>query len=152
MAQADYIDLPTGALSALLPYGRRRRFRVEEELMREGEPSDVMYLILSGRVRVTRSHQALAEPLPMAILGPGEVVGEMGLLEKAPRSATVRAMEDLISIELDADAVTRCILEHPDLSLALLGVLSRRLRTTDELVARIEAERQGAAKERGTAS
>jgi CRP-like cAMP-binding protein len=73
--------------------------------------------------------------LLLAQLGPGEIVGEMGVLDGAPRSATVIAIEDTEAVELGAPTVTETILQHPDVSLELLRMLSRRLRSTDELAA-----------------
>lgn len=127
------------ALARLIPYGERMTFPRGVDLMAQGDLSEALYVILEGRVSVLRSHEALQEPLLLAILGPGEVVGEMGLLEGQARSATVRAVEDTIVVKVDAEAVSRCAFEHPEVSLALLRVLSSRLRIADELAARLRA-------------
>ena len=92
-----------------------------------------MLVLLSGKVRVERSHPDLKAALPLAELGPHQVVGEMGVLDGAPRSATVVAMEDTEALELSAEVVAQTIVRYPVVSMDLLRMLSSRLRDTDEL-------------------
>ena len=110
-------------------------------MMQQGEVSDCMHIILSGRVLIERVHPALPQPILLANIGPGDIVGEMGLLDGEPRSATVTAAEDTQTLELSSAALAQALLEAPEVSAALLRTLSQRLRTTDALVA--EAIRRG---------
>lgn len=121
----------------LAALGSRRTFANGEQLMRQGEEAATLYLILSGEVTVVREHAALSMPVVLASLGPGEVVGEMGLLDGDRRSATVTAAEDTVTAEVGADDVARIVAEHPQIYGALVKVLARRLRKTDELTAEI---------------
>lgn len=125
--------LPVDALERLIQRGQRRTFPAGVSLMRQGEPSDAMYVIERGRVRVERTHPQLTETILLAELGPGEVVGEMGVLDGDPRSASVTAIDDTEAIELGPQALYATLTEFPELANALLRVLSRRLRSTDEL-------------------
>lgn len=127
--------IPLNGLSALAQQGRTRRFVAGQVLIRQGEPSDVMYVIAQGRVRVERSHPALTEPVQLSELGPGDTVGEMGLLDGGSRSATVVALEDTQALELTASAITATLLEFPQVARSMLYSLSSRLRSTDQLVA-----------------
>jgi CRP/FNR family transcriptional regulator, cyclic AMP receptor protein len=122
------------SLDAMAKLGRVRRFGKGKRLMHQGAVSDRMYVILSGCVRVQRSHPDLREPVVLADLGPGETVGEMGVLDGEPRSATVLALEATEALELSQRALQDSILRDPELSGALLRVLSRRLRGTDALL------------------
>ena len=90
--------IPLNGLASLAKQGRERLFHQGDILMREGEPSDLMYVIVQGRVGVDRGHPALLEPIRVAELGPGETAGEMGLLDGDPRSATVVALEETYAI------------------------------------------------------
>ncbi len=117
--------------------GERRTFASDEVLMRQGDDADSMYVILSGRVSVVREHPDLSSPIVLAFLGPGEIVGEMGLLDGEARSATVTAVEEAITMQVSKEALTRSVLEHPDLYGALVKVLSKRIRDTNELAAAI---------------
>lgn len=126
--------IPLPGLQRLASRGQERTFAADSQLMHQGDVSDCMYLIVSGRVRVERSHPDLIEPLVLAELGPGEVVGEMGLLDAGPRSATVSAVEETQTLELSADAVRETIEQFPEVSGALLRVLTQRLRSTNDLI------------------
>ena len=131
------------SLDQLVRRGRIRSFRKGRRLMHQGDPSDGLYVIVSGRVRVQRVHADLKEPLVLAELGPGEVVGEMGVLDGVPRSATVIALEPTRAIELSPQALQETVLRDPTVADTLLRVLSRRLRTTDELLEHTAREADG---------
>jgi len=140
---AIFRGVPTDALARLVARGTERSFPQDGELMRQGEASESMYVIVNGHVRVDRTHPLLTEPVVLAELGPGEVVGEMGLIDRAPRSATVTAIEPTAALELGADALEDVIKGYPEATTELLRTLSRRIRSTDELVMDIERRRLG---------
>ena len=129
--------LSLDGFARLAAAGERRTFNAGDELMRQGGDAESMYVILSGKVSVVREHPDLSSPIVLAVLGPGEIVGEMGLLDGEPRSATVDAVEDTITMEVSKEALTRSVLAHPDLYGALVKVLSKRLRDTNDLAASI---------------
>ena len=130
-------QIPLDGLARLAERGHPRIFVMGSVLMRQGDPAETMYVILSGKVRVERSHPALIEPVVLADLGQGEVVGEMGLLDGEPRSATVTALEDTETLEMDAADLSYTVLRYPEVSMALLRTISRRLRSIDELAAQL---------------
>lgn len=131
--------IPPAGLARLAERGVSRRFAAGEVLMRQDEPSQTMFVILEGRVRVERAMED-GRTVPLAELGPGDVVGEMGLLDAAPRSATVTALEDARVLEIHATVLKVVLIEHPAVSTTLLRILSRRLRSTDELVEEMSRE------------
>ena len=131
-----FAALPPTGLTRLAQQGKTRHFPAGSRLMHQGDVSVSMYIIVEGRVRVERSHPALLGPVLLAELGPGEVVGEIGVLDGEPRTATVTAVKDTETLELDAATLELTILAYPEVGTALLRVLSRRLRSTDELVER----------------
>jgi len=122
------------AIDHLAERGQRRRFFAGAALMRQGEASSCMYVIADGTVRVERTHAAIVEPVILATLGHGEVVGEMGVLDGAPRSASVLAVDDVEAMELDAAALEAAMLRYPEIASALLHVVTKRMRSTDELL------------------
>jgi CRP-like cAMP-binding protein len=133
--------LPEAAQEALAARGTRRPFAAGAVLMRQGEPSLSLFVILSGRVRVDRTTDA-SETMRLAELGPDEIVGEMGVLDAEPRTATVTALEDTQTLELQSSALAIALVESPAVATGLLRLLSRRLRTTDELIDRISQKRR----------
>jgi CRP/FNR family transcriptional regulator, cyclic AMP receptor protein len=105
-----------------------RPFAAGEVLMKEGTAGDTCWLVVRGSVRVTRA--ARAEPL--ATLGPGALVGQLALLDRAPRSATVAATENALTLEVRAAAFANLVRASSPIALrfqqqvALAGV--RQLR------------------------
>lgn len=111
----------------------RMRYRAGDVLMREGDPSDYSCRIVQGRVVVLR-HRGDGEIL-LGELGPGDFAGEMGVIERKPRSATVRALTDVVVDLIAADAFLDHMAADPETARALLFRLSERVRSlTDEVV------------------
>lgn len=143
--------LPPDGLARLVEQGVRRSFSTGAALMRQGEPSACMHVILMGSVQVERTHPDLIEPVVLAELGAGEAVGEMGVLDGEPRSATVIALEETETMELSATQLADAVVRYPEVSAALLRTITRRLRSTDELVAEVlRRERSQRAEEGAT--
>ena len=94
-----------------------------------------MYVIVRGRVRRERSHPALSEPAAVLDLGPGETVGELGVLDQASTPETVTAVEECDTIELSAVVLVETLLLDPVPAVGLLSSLSRAIRTLAELEA-----------------
>ena len=91
-------------------------------LMHEGDDGDACYVVAAGSLTVRRRGRKVAG------LGPGDVVGEMALLDGGPRAATVTADERCVLLALDRPTFTAALERAPDLAIALLAVLSGRLR------------------------
>ena len=114
--------------------GRVRTFEAGEVLMRQGEDADAMYVILAGRVRVERDAPGHSAPALLAELGANDVVGEIGVLDGGPRTATVTAVEQTRTLELHRTLLAVVLIQYPDVAGELLRTLSRRLRSTDEIL------------------
>jgi CRP/FNR family cyclic AMP-dependent transcriptional regulator len=125
-------ELPEPGLQTLAERGRPKHFATGDVIMRQGDASDALHVITRGSVRVERG-QPDETPLVLADLGPGDVIGEMGLLDNAPRSATVTALEHVETIEIHASVMALVVMQYPQVAAALLRTLSRRLRNADEL-------------------
>jgi predicted acylesterase/phospholipase RssA/CRP-like cAMP-binding protein len=99
-----------------------------EILLRQGDCTDSVYIVVNGRLRVTSIGREGVE-LPLAELGAGETVGEMALLSGEPRSATVYAIRDTQLAQLSKRSVERLLEKHPKAMLQLLtGRLVARIR------------------------
>jgi CRP-like cAMP-binding protein len=96
-------------------------------LTRQGAAGGIAYILASGQAEVIRGGRRLA------LLGPGDVVGELSLIDGKPRSATVKAVTDLEVLEIDARDLTRLLHKAPAVSRNLLEALAERLRQTDAL-------------------
>jgi CRP/FNR family cyclic AMP-dependent transcriptional regulator len=101
---------------ALEAYGRARRRPAGTTLFTEGEEADSALLIRNGHVKIVAGQP----PRIVAIRSPGEFVGEMAVLQEAPRSATAIAFDDLEALELAASEWLRFLYDHPRAMHALL--------------------------------
>jgi len=123
--------LSDGALRHLAEQSRYCRFQAGEVLFYQGEPGSACHIVMRGRLRVFVLGEDGRE-LAVRIFGPGEIVGEMALLEGLPRSANVEALEATETLELQRDALLYCLRNSPSLALSLLRDLSARLRYATE--------------------
>jgi NTE family protein len=100
-------------------------------LFEQGDPGDALYTLLSGAVGVSaRDH--LGMPTRIARLRPPEIFGEMALLSRAPRAASVMALRDSHLLRLTRDAFEAVIAEHPGTLLYLARMLADRLRAAHD--------------------
>lgn len=83
-------------------------------IVREGEPADAFYVLVSGRARVVKATDS-GEEIALSSLRPGDSFGEMGLLEQTARRATVRASSDVEVLRLDRSAFEALLAAQPDL-------------------------------------
>lgn len=100
-------------IEVLVASAARRKFGWPERFIEEGAAGDSIYLIVEGAVEVTVK-QPDGTRIEVAELGPGEAVGIMSLLTGEPRSATVRADEDVVVYEIAAPALQRVFDRHPE--------------------------------------
>jgi CRP-like cAMP-binding protein len=115
------------ALAAVAEKTTARKLADGEVLIREGDAGDSLFMIHDGWVKIVAKDSKGGE-LIINKCGPGEIIGEMALLDKAPRSATVIAISEADVLELHQDAFQDMLNQRPDLSLALIRAFSSRLR------------------------
>lgn len=102
-------------------------------LCSRGDPGDACFLVLSGEIEVMVS-DADGRDVWLAALGPGALIGELAVLDGAPRSADMTAMRRSTLLSISREAIFAALGEEPAAALALLGLLAGRLRSTDERV------------------
>lgn len=106
-----------------------KRVKSGTVLIKEGEVThtDFMLLILEGEVLVDNEMMALDDSMVMSIIGPGSLIGEMGVLDAAPRSATCTATTELTVAVLSRGALLSLIKDSPAVSARLMLAISKRL-------------------------
>jgi CRP/FNR family transcriptional regulator, cyclic AMP receptor protein len=112
-----------------------RAFPAGVRVFHEGDRSDACYLVRSGDLRVTREHSD-GRAIALATLGPGDIFGELAMLDGQARSASVETLSDSELLALPAADFRRMLAEHSQISVKLIIALTRRLRETNERVAR----------------
>jgi HD-GYP domain-containing protein (c-di-GMP phosphodiesterase class II) len=126
--------LPREALVELAARGARRRYAAGETVFSEGDESRSLHVVREGALDVLRDEDGRRSLLQK--LRPGDVVGELGVLDHRPRSATVIAREASETLEVDGDALSEALARHPDAARRMLGVLARLLTDSKEQVTR----------------
>jgi signal transduction histidine kinase len=116
-------------LQALRSITQERQFAAGQEIFREGAPGDGVYFVKSGLVEIS----AGADRRVFSRLGPGEIFGEMSVIEHRPRSATASAAEATEVFFLPRGEMLTFIQRSPGLAFALLQQISNRLREFNQL-------------------
>ncbi|MGC0141439.1 MULTISPECIES: Crp/Fnr family transcriptional regulator [unclassified Pseudactinotalea] len=108
-------------------------FRRGEEIFHEGSPGDRLFIVASGKVKLGHTAPDGREHL-LAILGPGEILGEVSLYDPGARTATATALATTELAELSHTELLRVLDERPEISQHLLRSLAQRLRRTNNTV------------------
>ena len=103
-----------------------RQFQPGEIVFEEGETGDTLFLIRSGQVAIIKG--SLDTPVILAYRGPGEIIGEMALLENQPRSATIVALDNLRLLCINRQRFEQLLIETPTASRSIMEMLSANLR------------------------
>jgi len=112
--------------------GTEQVFADGERIFAEGHVSDFAYRVVSGRVELSKAYPE--GDMRLALLGAGELFGEMGLLDGAVRSATAIARGATVVQAFDQDQLLSLVRQRPDFALALVKTISRRLRHANGLI------------------
>jgi CRP-like cAMP-binding protein len=101
-------------------------------LFRQGDAGQEMFIIVAGAIRVTRVVGAAERTL--AVLGPGEFVGEMSILTGEPRTATATVLEDARVVPIDAGMLEQIVARSSEVAVRLLKRLAFRLQASNDLI------------------
>jgi len=128
------VEMPaveSGAVALLRTEGRARRFRTGATLFHEGDHSDWIGLVVKGRVKVS-CYGADGRERLVAVVGPGELLGELSAIDGEPRSATTTALEPLDVSVLTAEEFVGLLEKNPAATLGILRSVIGRLRDSDK--------------------
>ena len=114
-----------------------RTYKKGETVVKEGEQAVAFFVIIQGKVEVT--HQTGSRSSKLNALGPGEAFGEMSLLDGGPRAATVKALDDTKCLVLSRWDFVAELRTNPHIAVAMLPILSRRLREVEAQLAKSAA-------------
>jgi CRP/FNR family cyclic AMP-dependent transcriptional regulator len=102
-------------------------------ILATGDPTDSLYILISGRIKVFMSDLDGKEVI-LSILGPNEFFGEMGLIDNNPRSANVVALEPCELICISEPDFKRCLADNFDMAMTVMRGLVKRLREADNQI------------------
>ncbi len=131
---ALFSALDDDAAAALRMSMIEQRLTKGEVLFTEGDPGDKLYVIESGKLKLAHAATDGRESI-LAVLGAGEMLGELSLFDPGPRTATAVAVTSSKVLSMGHEALLPWLVGRPDLAVALLAALARRLRRTNEALA-----------------
>ena len=111
----------------------RRPYARGSLILGAGDPTDSLYILISGRIKVFMSDLDGKEVI-LAILGPNEFFGEMGLIDDSPRSANVVALEPCELVCISKSDFKRCLADNFDMAMTVMRGLVKRLRGADNQI------------------
>lgn len=120
-------------IQAISHHAVTKRFVKNTVVINEGDNSDSLYVILSGRVKIYLSDEDGKEVI-LNNQGPGDYFGELALIDEEPRSASVMTTEDCKLSIINKHDFAACLQKHPEIALSLIKDLSQRMRSLTENV------------------
>lgn len=130
-----FAELSEQELEQVVSVAIPRSFPKGVRVFHEGDDSDACYVVRSGDLRVTREHSD-GRAIALATLGTGDFFGELAMLDGGSRSASVETLSEVELLALPAIDMRRVIAAHGEIAAKLIVALTRRLRETNERVAR----------------
>ncbi len=125
-------DLDDRSINAITNAVVEQSYAPGQEIVREGDSGVGAFIIRSGRCEVFQMRGG--QPMKLAEMGPGDLFGEMALLDEFPRSTTVRASEPTTCLGLTRWHFRGLLESHPQIALRILPVLTKRVRNAEKAV------------------
>jgi CRP/FNR family cyclic AMP-dependent transcriptional regulator len=128
--------LEDGEIEKIAPFFELGNYPANTSIFKEGDPSDFMGFVISGKLEVKKQTEFKGNQLIIALLSKGALVGELSIFDKHNRSASVEAVNDTTLIILKHQALDSLMQQYPDIGIKILKglvrVLSLRLRKATE--------------------
>lgn len=126
-SHALFSHLSRSAIYRLVALAQIKTFQAGELILQEGKISPGCFIILTGEVEVIKEFKTVKSK-KIAILGKGEILGEMAMIDDQPHSATVRALQETQCIMIERWDFKAQMQAYPEIALQLLPILAKRLR------------------------
>ena len=126
-----FAALPKADLADLATRFTPRNLRRGSRIFRQGDPGDALFVVDEGSVKISTIASDGREVI-LAVIGPGELFGELSLFDRGLRSADATALEDARLLALSLETFRPYLMSHPAVAIELLSVLASRIRNTDQ--------------------
>lgn len=128
-----FANLADEDIRELMAVARRRIFRSGEVIFHREDPGQVLYVIKEGKVKISLISPE-GQEISLVVFGKGECFGEFAILDGLPRSAEAVALEKVECYTLQRNDFQKAITKSPKIAIQVMEVLTRRLRTTNQIV------------------
>lgn len=133
-----FSQLSDDALAELAKELKPRQLAAGELLFNQGDPGDELMVVEEGKVAIfVPAPGAPAEGQPIRVFQAGELLGEMALIDRKPRSASARAEEPSRVLTLKGDDFQRALIDNPEMALSVMAGLSDRIRYTTDFLGEV---------------
>ncbi|MCC6810106.1 MAG: cyclic nucleotide-binding domain-containing protein [Deltaproteobacteria bacterium] len=119
-------EIPGEELAQIAQIADEIEFQSDENVFKEGEIGEAMYIVLEGKVRIHRGEKVLTE------LGERECFGEMSILDSEPRSASVTALKELTALKIQREDFAEILAQKSEIAHGIIKVLTHRLREANK--------------------
>lgn len=136
LAGTDFFaEADDGVLDMVAAAGTERQLVRGDILFEEGDPPDALYVVLKGRIAIAIANPIDRRESVVALMEPGDLFGDLGLIDDRPRSAMARALEPSAVLQIPFEPVLKMFDEHPKMLWNVTRMLAQRLRAMDEALA-----------------
>jgi CRP-like cAMP-binding protein len=136
LARTDlFADAPPETIETLAAHGYERELVRGDTLFNEGDPPDSLYVVTRGRMAIAIANPVDRRESVVALMEPGDLFGELGMLDDRPRSAMARALEPSSVLAVPYEPVLDLLDQQPKLLWNVTRLLAQRLRAMDEALA-----------------
>ena len=125
-----FAKVEPGKLKLLAFTSERLTYLADDALFEEGDPGDAAYIILEGDAAVLVGTDR--GPVEVARVGQNDIVGEIAILCDIPRTATVKALTDLVTLKVSKDGFFHLVTQFPQVGIAIMAELASRLHHTTQ--------------------
>ncbi|NEQ50179.1 MAG: EAL domain-containing protein [Leptolyngbya sp. SIO3F4] len=119
-------------------YSALKHFQMGETIFSEGDPGELAYIIESGRVEVAVNVDG--QPFPLRVLTTGDVLGEMAVMDTAPRSASAKALEETVCVAISSQQISERVQDADPVIKLLVNTLLHRIRNTPQVTSSPELQ------------
>ncbi|MEM7225080.1 MAG: cyclic nucleotide-binding domain-containing protein [Pseudomonadota bacterium] len=133
-----FANIDTAKLKLMCFASERLAFKPGQVLFKQGDSGDAAYIVIDGEAEVIA--ETPAGPVSVATLGRNDIIGEIAILCDVPRTATIKAAGELITLKVTKDLFFRMVTDFPEMGVEIMRVLAHRLENT---TAQLSAMRAG---------
>jgi CRP/FNR family cyclic AMP-dependent transcriptional regulator len=128
-----FLEVASSALAGLAEQGRLKRYRGGLLVYADGDPSDTVYCLIEGRIRIV-STTSDGQTQLHAVLTPGSIFGDLGVLGRQPRTSSAECLEDSVIWSIAGERFLRFLHDQPSAARELLAALARQVVAQDAMV------------------
>ena len=135
-----FSNIDTAKLKLMCFASERLTYKPGQVLFKQGDAGDAAYIVIDGEAEVIA--ETPAGPVPVAVLGRNDIIGEIAILCDVPRTATIKAASHLVTLKVTKDLFFRMVTDFPEMGVEIMRVLAHRLENTTAKLSAMRAEQR----------